>query len=155
MTDKQKRDFKIKLKEKALEILTKRNDASVSAMTEAQLTANEEGKSSVGDKYETGRAMAQIERDIHAKQVETVQREIAIVQQTNINGIFESVQTGAFLKTKTDDYFFIAGLGAVDVGKSKIFFLSINSPIGKNLAGSKAGDVVEFNGKKIFIEEIF
>ncbi len=42
---------------------------SKQAMDDAQAAANEEGKSSAGDKYETGRAMAQIERDKAAQQL--------------------------------------------------------------------------------------
>ena len=40
------------------------------AMDAAQQSANQEEKSSAGDKYETGRAMAQLERDKAATQVE-------------------------------------------------------------------------------------
>ena len=39
-------------------------------MVNAQQAANEEGKSSAGDKYETGRAMMQIERDKAAQQLD-------------------------------------------------------------------------------------
>ena len=47
-------------------VVQQRIDTARHAMTAAQESANEEGKSSAGDKYETGRAMAQIERDRHA-----------------------------------------------------------------------------------------
>ena len=39
------------------------------AMLDAQEAANSEEKSSMGDKYETGRAMSQLARDMSAKQV--------------------------------------------------------------------------------------
>ena len=43
-------------------------------MEMAQESANEENKSSVGDKYETGRAMAQQERDKAAVQLTELQK---------------------------------------------------------------------------------
>ena len=39
------------------------------AMLDAQEAANSEEKSSMGDKYETGRAMSQLAREMSAKQV--------------------------------------------------------------------------------------
>ena len=39
------------------------------AMSEAQTAANEESKSSIGDKYETGRSMMQIEGEKAAHQL--------------------------------------------------------------------------------------
>ena len=50
-------------------------------MNDAQLSANEEGKSSAGDKYETGRAMMQIEREKAANQLEEALKLKRIIDQ--------------------------------------------------------------------------
>ena len=53
-------------------------------MVNAQEAANEEGKSSVGDKYETGRAMMQIERDKAAQQLDEALKLKNIIDQISI-----------------------------------------------------------------------
>ena len=62
------------LKEKLLTLCTQYVEEKINICTEAmrnaQDAANEEDKSSAGDKYETGRAMMQIERDNAAVQLD-------------------------------------------------------------------------------------
>ncbi len=155
MNDKEKLDIKIRLKEKANQILQLRIQTSSVAMQEAQHAANEEGKSSVGDKYETSRAMAQIDRDIHARQLETAQKELSFLQQVDINQFCSMVEVGAYVHSNQEKYFFLIGLGPVEINNEKIIFLSISSPIGKIFLGKKAGDKVTFNDKELLIEEVF
>ena len=155
MNDKEKLEYKILSKEKAVQILQSRINTSSDAMLEAQQAANEEGKSSVGDKYETSRAMAQIDRDIHARQLETAQKELSFLQQVDINRFCNKVEVGAYVYSNQEKYFFLIGLGPVEIKNEKIVFLSISSPIGKTLLGKKAGDKVTFNGKEILIKEVF
>ena len=69
MNEQQKIDFKKALKTRCIEILEQRIDASYNSMQNAQAAANEEEKSSAGDKYETGRAMNHLEKDMHARQL--------------------------------------------------------------------------------------
>lgn len=155
MNDKEKLMLKILLKEKAVQILQSRINTSSDAMLEAQKAANEEGKSSVGDKYETSRAMAQIDRDIHARQLETAQKELSFLQQLEINQFCNKVEVGAYVFSNQEKYFFLIGLGPVEINNEKIIFLSINSPIGKVFLGKKTGDKVTFNNKEILIKEVF
>ena len=155
MNDKEKLEYKILSKEKAVQILQSRINTSSDAMLEAQQAANEEGKSSVGDKYETSRAMAQIDRDIHARQLETAQKELSFLQQVDINRFCNKVEVGAYVYSNQEKYFFLIGLGPVEIKNEKIVFLSISSPIGKTLLGKKAGDKVTFNGNEILIKEVF
>jgi hypothetical protein len=61
---------KSKLLAMCIEYVEQRISSATTAMQNAQEAANEEGKSSAGDKYETGRAMMQIERDQAAAQLD-------------------------------------------------------------------------------------
>lgn len=155
MNDKEKLDLKIGLKQKAAKILQSRINTSLEAMQEAQQAANEEGKSSVGDKYETSRAMAQIDRDIHARQLETTQKELSFLQQVDINHFCNKVEVGAYVHSNQEKYFFLIGLGPLEINNEKIIFLSISSPIGKIFFGKNVGDKVTFNGKELLIKEVF
>jgi hypothetical protein len=59
------------------------------AMDAAQQSANQEEKSSAGDKYETGRAMAQLERDKAATQVEENKKMLTVLRQIKQSTIAE------------------------------------------------------------------
>jgi transcription elongation GreA/GreB family factor len=155
MNDSEKIKLKIELKQKAIEILRARIDASAMAVHEAQAAANEEGRSSVGDKYETGRAMAHIDRDIHARQLDAAQKELAFIQNADVKYFSKEIKTGAFAETNQGKYFFLCGLGSVDFNNEKIFYLSINSPIGQCLQGKATGDKVPFSGREINILSVF
>jgi transcription elongation GreA/GreB family factor len=155
MTDAEKLSFKEVLKSRASDILHERINASTRAMNEAQSAAAEEGKSSVGDKYETSRAMAQIDRDIHAKQLESAQKELTLVQQTDVGRLCMQVEKGAFVETDNGNFFLLAGLGGVDDQNEKIYFLSIQSPLGKVLSGKKTNNTAVFNNKAIKILNLF
>ena len=65
------------------------------AMINAQKAANEEDKSSVGDKYETGRAMMQIERDKAAQQLDEALKLKNIIDQLPMEKESEKIGNAA------------------------------------------------------------
>jgi hypothetical protein len=155
MTDKEKIIFKTALKERAIAILHERVEHALAAMDEAQLAANSVEKSTVGDKHETSRSMALLDREIHARQLESAQKELSFVQHIEVTLFNPVVAAGSYVETDNGNYFFLAGLGSIDTQHGKIFFLSVNSPIGKIFTSRKAGDKVDFNGKSILIRNVF
>lgn len=155
LTDKEKINFKNALKNKAALILNERVETSLAAMNEAQSSANEEGKSSAGDKYETSRAMAQIDRDIHARQLESARKELTLVQNADVSVFHNRIGFGSYVEASNGKYFFLAGIGAVSFENQFIFFLSISSPVGKSFSGKATGEKVVFNGNEIIIENVF
>ena len=68
-------------------------------MNDAQRSANEEGKSSAGDKYETGRAMMQIERDKAANQLEEALKLKRILDQIQPEVQHERILIGSVVIT--------------------------------------------------------
>ena len=65
----EKSTLKKLLHEKCEEYIAKRIATAQNAMDEAQRAANEETKSSAGDKFETGRAMMHLEKQKNAFQL--------------------------------------------------------------------------------------
>jgi hypothetical protein len=155
MNDKEKIEFKNSLKQYAIEVLEKRIEASSSARSAAQAAANDEGRSSVGDKHQTGRAMAHIDVEIHARQLDTAQKDLAFVQKIDVSVLNDHIDLGTFAETSEGRYFFLSGLGVNDFNREKIFYLSISSPVGKMLKGKKAGEKIMFNDKEIQILNVF
>jgi len=109
-------------------------------ISEAQSAANAETKSSAGDKYETTRAMLQIERDKSTLQLAYAFEEKKILDQININQAFLEVKAGALITTNTGIYFLANSTGKLELNSQTVYVISTVSPIGKQLLGKKKGD---------------
>ncbi len=118
------------------------------AMNEAQEAANTEEKSSMGDKYETGRAMSQLAKDMNAKQMVAFQNELNQLQKLSQLHPSKTVSSGALVQTEQGYFFIAAAIGSISVNEVKIMVLSPETPLSKALWGKKAGDFYELNGKK-------
>jgi hypothetical protein len=125
------------------------------AMSAAQAAANEEGKSSAGDKYETGRAMMQLERDLHAKQLAEalkLQQELA---QLEVGRVYETAQPGSVVVTEHQRFFLGIGAGKLSLEGEIYLAVSLASPVGAKLAGLRAGAVLEFNQRRSAVVAVF
>ena len=126
--------------------------AAQEAMQNAQDSANEETKSSAGDKYETGRAMAQIERDRHAQLFDQLRQERAVLDRIDPDFVFQRVGLGALVTTSVGVFFVSVSAGMVVVEGQKVIAMSPQSPLGASLMGKQAGDSFLFQQKKGIIE---
>ncbi|MFD2573910.1 3-oxoacyl-ACP synthase [Spirosoma soli] len=115
------------------------------AMEAAQESANSESKSSAGDKYETGRAMAQLERDRHAQLLaEAIKLEQELIR-LNTDKHYDTVQPGSLVITNRGTFFISISAGKLVVEGADYFAISPASPIGAVLAGKKLGESAIFN----------
>ncbi|GAB2593698.1 3-oxoacyl-ACP synthase [Spirosoma areae] len=122
-----------------------RIDTARQAMEAAQEAANSESKSSAGDKYETGRAMAQLERDRNAQLLAEARKLDGDLKHVNIEKTFETVQLGSLVTTSRGTFFISIGAGKFTLDGIHYFAVSPASPIAMGLAGRKVGDVVTVN----------
>lgn len=137
----------------AREVVSQRIAAAEKAMKRAQEAANSEEKSSAGDKYETGRAMSQLERDMNAKQLAQAKQELAQLDKLDLTPK-ASAMNGSALRTSEGWYFLVLGLGKMDFEGESCILLAPASPLGKELMGKKPGDSVRWNDKNIEILEL-
>ncbi len=124
------------------------------AMNAAQESANTEGKSSAGDKYETGRAMAQIERDKAAQQLNEALTLKNSLGRININSSGDRVSLGSLVKTDKNHFFITISIGKQRVGDTDFFVVAPDTPIGKILIGLKIGSQFSFINQNHTIKEI-
>ena len=155
MTDQEKIAFKVRLKALCRQIIEQRVEALRFHINQAQATANSEEKSSAGDKYETSRAMSHLEKDMHARQLGEVVKELASLQQVEVNRICTAGEPGGVLDCGNISFFVAAGLGKQMIDERTIFFLSPNAPLARTLIHKQAGDRFTFNGNQITILEIY
>ena len=119
-------------------------------MAAAQESSNTETKSSAGDKYETGRAMAQQERDRHAMQLHEAQMLLAVLQKINPKLPSDTVRIGALVSTTLGLFYIGIGAGKLATADGEDFLaVSLAAPIVVALSGKRAGERVVFNGKKV------
>ncbi|MBC8083398.1 MAG: 3-oxoacyl-ACP synthase [Hymenobacter sp.] len=131
--------------------VSERIEAAQAAMRTAQESANSETKSSAGDKYETGRAMAQEERNRNA-----VQLQQALQLQGELSRISpalpcDTVRPGALVTTGLGQFYIGISAGKLTVAGQDYFAVSAAAPIAAALAGKRVGEEAVFNGKPIRI----
>lgn len=139
--------MKEKLLEKVKELIENRMQTSFEAMEAAKNSANEEGKSSAGDKYETARAMGQLDREMNGRMYEQARQERLSLDKIDIETLFTKVAFGALVET-TMGYFFVSiGAGIIELNVTKFMVISQEAPIGQIILGKAVGDTFEFRGK--------
>ncbi|HCS21150.1 MAG TPA: 3-oxoacyl-ACP synthase [Bacteroidetes bacterium] len=140
--------------EAAHQVLSDRIQVAEKAMKRAQEAAQGEEKSSAGDKYETARAMSQLERDMNARQLDQAIKERDLLSKLDI-GPKDHVMRGAAIKTREAYYFIAMGLGKIEFDGEACIFLSPSSPLGLALMDKKTGEQISWNGQTIDIVEVF
>ncbi|MCU0431468.1 MAG: GreA/GreB family elongation factor [Cytophagaceae bacterium] len=145
---------KKRLHQICLHAVTMRLQRLKATKEELQASANEETKSSAGDKYETGRSMAQLEIDKLAGQIKDAEQQLSILQSIKDNGR-DKVQLGSLILTTQGVFYLAVSLGPVEVDQEKFMVISTFSPIGKAMNGKRKGDSFENFNKKILIKEIY
>jgi len=155
MEDLEKIAFKNRLKRWALDLIGQRIAAAREAIDQAQQSANSEEKSSAGDKYETGRAMGHLQKDMHSRQLAESIKELAELHAIQTNVLYPVATAGAFIRTGNTAFFIAAGLGKQQPEGHTIYFLSPQAPLARTLQNKKTGDLFQFNGASVAIREIF
>lgn len=120
-------------------------------MKAAQEAANKEGKSSMGDKYETGRAMMHLEKDKQAMQLAEVSKMKKALDMMNPTTEQNIIAFGSVIKTSSANYFLAVSIGQLTVGDESYYAISPATPVGQLLLGLQKGDFFTFNGNEVEI----
>lgn len=155
MTRAEKISFKHSLKQAGLAIIEQRMAAARQLIDDAQQAANQEEKSSAGDKYETSRAMGHLQKDMYARQLAEQAKELAALHAVNVDALYEEATTGALVQCEKMAFFLAAGLGKQSIDNKTIFFLSPQAPLAQQLQHKKTGDHFVFNTLRIIIVDLF
>jgi hypothetical protein len=149
------RAFKSTILDTCLARTNERIAQAKKAIAAAQEAANTEEKSSMGDKYETGRAMSHNQRDMSARQLAEASADMAILSKIDIHEDFSVVGRGAGI-IAGDLWFFLAtGLGLITVEEKNVFVVSLKAPLATTLLGKQAGDTFTFKNKLFTIDLVF
>ena len=127
-------------------VLDERTTRLNEAMAASREAANNETKSSAGDKYETTRELMQAEMERLSHQLAEVSKLKEALYQAEMAVAAEVISIGSTVKTNRGTYFLAAGLGKIIVDAEDVYVISTASPIGQLLVGKKVGEEIVFNG---------
>lgn len=137
------------------EMLAAKIEMTASAISSLRTAKNSDTKSSAGDKYETGRAMIQMELDKEEQQLNQsirLKNELAAI---HLEKKYNQVEFGSLVETNQGIYFISIPLGKITVADQDFFVLSLASPIGKLLEGKKVGEKTIFQEREFVIKSIY
>lgn len=115
---------------------------------------NSDTKSSAGDKFETGRAMAQMELEKMEKALSRSTKLLQNLELINLEKHYKQVEFGSLVITNKENYFASFGLGKITVDSIDYYAISLASPLGQMIMQKRAGDALVFQGREIVIKEI-
>jgi hypothetical protein len=125
------------------------------ALEFAKESRDNETKSTAGDKYETGRAMADIEVQKLDMQLAKHKQMLSDIQRIASlpSGSGKAVQ-GSLIRTDSGWYFLALAMGRLQVEGKEVAVISPFSPLGQAFGGVKPGDEVVFQGRTMRILEV-
>lgn len=118
-------------------------------------SAASDTKSSMGDKYETAREMAQIELNKLALQLRDAQHSLALFNAINPEKACDKAMSGALVVTDNMMFYLVAALGKIRVADTDVMAISVVSPAGKAMLGKRKGESFSVNGNPFRISGVY
>lgn len=144
-------------KHKILEVLKLRLTEKIQKfeqLIESTRASNNDTKSSMGDKYETGREMLQQEINNLQRQLNEANNQQTALQKINADPCTK-VQNGALVKTDRGLFYISASVGEIIYDNQKIMTVSIESPLAKSMSALNKGQNFSLNNNSQTIIEIW
>ncbi len=136
------------------EYIRKRESEIRKVIADAQEAANNDSKSSAGDKFETGREVMQQEIDLNLERLNELNK-LKLTLEKIIPGQINSVAVpGSVVYTNNGNYYITISAGSPKTDSGSFYAISAAAPIGAKLANKKAGDSFAFNDKTYVVERV-
>lgn len=155
MKDDEKLALKTTLRQYCVQILRERLANAEALINAAQESANNESKSSAGDKYETARAMGHLQKDMYLKQAQTIKHDLLVAETTATELFPGLIKKGTVILLEGLIIFICVGIGKKQINDKTVLFVSEDSPLYKEAFKKRQGDYISIDRKMPLIEEIF
>ena len=136
------------------EYLANKEEVIKKLMNDAQDAANEDTKSSAGDKYETGREVMQQEVELNRTRLNELNKFKLALDMIKADQKNDTAIPGALVQTSNGSYYIAISVGQLKQNGNTYYSISIESPIGAKMRGLKAGEQFMLNGRNFVIESI-
>lgn len=148
-------ETKKKLLQAAMAAVTVNISTAETAVASAKESKLNETKSSAGDKFETGRAMMQVEQEKAEMRLAQANQLMGILKNLNIEKDFSQAALGSLVTTDQHSYFLSIGIGKLMIDGKTFYAISELSPIGQLLIGKIEKDTIKFREQNITIQQIY
>ncbi len=147
--------IKSRLFQHCLQAIEQRIATAQEAIAAVSAAANEETKSSAGDKYETTRAMMHLEREKNevqlAKAIQLKNELLAV----GPDKVCTKAEPGSLMLTDQGTFYLAGGLGKITLDGKMYYSVAMEAPIGMALKGKAESENFSFSGKNFKILSIF
>jgi transcription elongation GreA/GreB family factor len=147
--------LKTTIHEALTNVLFKKHKELTAIQTDATDGKSNDAKSSAGDKHEVGVAMVQLEQEKLGKQVQIIEEQLTLLSRIDLSKNHVKISVGSLVHCENQWYYFSIGHGLLQVDNQVVFCLNPQAPLGKEMLGKAAGDLVSFQGRKMVIQSIF
>jgi len=147
--------LKQKIYDHFLGVIQAKLDAIEQKLNDLQESLKQETKSTAGDKYETARAMVHIEQEQTGRQRSELLLQKAELESIDLNTVSGIIGKGSLAETDRGYLFLSIGQGKTIIEQQTVYALSLQSPLGKLLAGKTAGDIVTMNHTSYLIKNVY
>lgn len=136
-----------------LNIIEEKLENYQSDLAYLQQSANEETKSSMGDKYETGRSMVQQEINKLSGRLAELDKLRKMLQMVSGKNT-DKVSVGSFVKCDRGNYYVAVSLGQLKMKNLEFIAISQATPLAQKMIGLGPGDHFELNKSKYRIIDV-
>ncbi len=148
--------LKQQLFNKCIDYINQKSEVITKAMSDSKDAANNETKSTAGDKHETSRASMHLEQETLSGQLTEVDKLHEAMQKLKHNlSNTKTITSGSLVISSAGNFYISISAGKIVIDDKEYFAISTNSPIGALLLGKKEKEVISFNNKQIKIEKIY
>lgn len=149
-----KPNFKTSLFNQLLLVLDKQTEETKAELASIIDARNSDTKSSAGDKFETGRAMMQMESEKQEARLEKLLQMKNDLSKIDIHKVAKEIGLGSLVITNHENYFITIAFGKISNDNITAYAISSVSPMGSALFGKKVNDEVSVNGRVIQVIDL-
>lgn len=142
------------LKQLVLNVLNNQIEVIKNQISSLSEDAQNDAKSSAGDKHETGLAMMHLEQEkLNTKLIELIEMQ-QIALKLSENKTLDKVVSGSIVKTNKAFFYISVPIPPVNYDNTQVFCVSVHAPLIQHLLNKEVGAEVTFNNISHKIVEI-
>ena len=136
------------------EMVQDRIDVFQSMISELSSDAENDAKSSAGDKHETALSMMHLEQEKLNQKLKELHFQISVLDKIDVSRVSQKIILGSLVKVNDLTVFISVALPKIQHENITIFAISPESPLGSKLMGNEVGGSFEINTVSYTIKEV-
>lgn len=146
--------FKQKIKYHYQNLLSEKINELRFMISDLAQDAQNDAKGSAGDKHETALSMMHLEQEKLNQKLAKILEQKNVVNKIDADTIHNKVALGSLVQTNEMLFYISAALPKIQLENKTIIAVSSESPLGNQLMGKSAGDVIQINSNTFQIKTI-